>query len=111
MTYALETVIGLAVLVALGIAIVFAARRGGIGRRTGQLALVGRLSLDARRAVYLVRVGKSVYVIGASEGGLTKLGELDAASLPEASSMAESTAMWPVLERALKNVAKRKVAP
>jgi len=34
------------------------------------------LPLDGRRAVYLVRVKKIIYVIGASEAGLTKLGEL-----------------------------------
>jgi flagellar biogenesis protein FliO len=50
-------------------------RRIGIGRAQGPLELVGRLPLDARRAVYLVRVGKRVLILGASEGGLRKLGE------------------------------------
>jgi hypothetical protein len=30
----------------------------------------------------LVRVGKLVYVVGASEGGLTRLGEIDASAVP-----------------------------
>lgn len=40
------------------------------------MSLVGRLPLDGRRAIYLVRVGSTVYVVGASEAGLAKLGEV-----------------------------------
>src|SRR5262249_15847035 len=42
----------------------------------------GRLPIDARRAVYLVRVGEIVYIVGASENGLARLGEVRADSLP-----------------------------
>jgi flagellar protein FliO/FliZ len=82
-TYIVETLVTLLGVVALAVVILYGGRRLGIGRPSGPLELVGRLPLDARRAVYLVRVGKLVYVVGASEGGLTRLGELDAASVPE----------------------------
>jgi hypothetical protein len=52
-----------------------------MGRPTGPLELVGRLPLDGRRAVYLVRVGSIVYVVGASEAGLNKLGQLSGDSI------------------------------
>lgn len=57
------------------------ARRRGVGRASGPLDLVGRLPLDGQRAVYLVRVGSTVYVIGGSEAGLAKLGETSDAAL------------------------------
>jgi flagellar protein FliO/FliZ len=66
----------------LAVLVLYGGRRLGVGRPSGPLELLGRLPLDARRAVYLVRVGKLVYVVGSSEGGLTRLGELDADALP-----------------------------
>ena len=56
-------------------------RRAGVGRPSGPLSLAGRLSLDARRAIYLVRVADVIYVVGASEAGLSKLGELPRGTL------------------------------
>jgi len=84
--YIVETFVTLIGVVLLAVAVLYGARRLGIGRQSGPLELLGRLPLDARRAVYLVRVGKVVYVIGASEGGLTRLGELDADAVPAAIS-------------------------
>ena len=82
-TYIVETLVTLLGVVVLAVVVLYGARRLGVGRPSGPLELMGRLPLDARRAVYLVRVGKLVYVVGASEGGLTRLGELDAAAVPE----------------------------
>lgn len=76
--YLIETSITLLAVIALAFLILYGARRFGVGNAKGPLELVGRLPIDARRAIYLVRVGKLVYVVGASEGGLTKLGELGA---------------------------------
>jgi len=45
---------------------------GPAGR--GPLEILARQPLDARRAIYLVRVGKRVLIVGASEGALTRLG-------------------------------------
>lgn len=48
----------------------------------GALELLARLPLEPRRAVYLVKVADVVMVLGASEQGLVKLGELEASKLP-----------------------------
>jgi flagellar biogenesis protein FliO len=74
--YVIETLVTLLGVVALAVAVLYGARRLGVGRPSGPLELVGRLPLDGRRAVYLVRVGSVVYVVGASEAGLNKLGQL-----------------------------------
>jgi flagellar protein FliO/FliZ len=74
--YVIETVVTLLGVIALAVAVLYGARRMGVGRPTGPLQLVGRLPLDGRRAVYLVKVGDVVYVVGASEAGLNKLGQL-----------------------------------
>ena len=75
-SYVVQTVVTLLAVIALAVLALYAARRIGIGRPIGPLRLIGRLPLDARRAVYLVRVGETVYVLGASEAGLRKLGEV-----------------------------------
>lgn len=74
--YLVETLVTLLAVIALAVLVLYAARRMGIGKPAGPLALVGKLPLDGRRAIYLVRVGKTVFVVGASEAGLAKLGEL-----------------------------------
>ena len=79
-----QTVVTLAGVVALAVLLVYGARRAGVGRATGPLSVIGRLPLDARRVVYLVRVGRAIYVLGASEGGLVKLGEMPEEDLTEA---------------------------
>jgi len=90
--YALETVVTLLAIVGLAVGVLYLARRGGMGRPTGPLRLVGRLTLEPRRSVYLVRIGDLLYVIGASEAGLAKLGELPADSLPAAALDEEQVA-------------------
>lgn len=77
----LETFVTLIAVLALAFLVLYGARKWGLGRPAGPLELIGRLPIDARRAVYLVRVGKLVYVVGASEAGLTKLGELGSDAL------------------------------
>jgi flagellar biogenesis protein FliO len=77
-TYIVETLVTLVAIIALAILVLVSARRLGLGRPLGPLQLVGRLPLEGRRAVYLVRVAERVLILGASEAGLEKLGELDA---------------------------------
>ena len=79
--YVVETLVTLSAIVALGVLVLAGARRAGMGSSRGPLELVGRLPLDARRAVYLVRVGPTIYVVGASEAGIAKLGEVEPGSL------------------------------
>ena len=83
--YVVETLVMLVGVTALVVLVLSAGRRLGMGRPLGPLELVGKLPLDGRRAVYLVRVGETVYVVGASETGLSKLGEIpkDGIELPK----------------------------
>jgi flagellar biogenesis protein FliO len=74
--YIVETLVMLVGVAGLAVLLLVAGRRLGVGRPSGPMELVGRLPLDGRRAVYLVRVGETVYVVGASESGLSKLGEV-----------------------------------
>ncbi len=99
--YVVETVVTLSLVLGLAVLILFAARRVGIGKPSGPLSIAGRLVLDPRRAIYLVRVADSIYVIGASEAGLSKLGELDPKSLGELdpAQRIESAGFRQVLER------------
>jgi len=91
-SYVVETLVTLLAVIALAVLVLYVARRAGVGRPGGPLELVGRLPLDGRRAVYLVRVGKTVYVVGASEAGLAKLGELpdEGLELPAVQTMPRS---------------------
>lgn len=75
-TYLGETFATLVVVCGLAFVVLVGARRLGVGRPRGPLTLVGQLPLDARRSIYLVRIGEQVLVVGASETGLTRLGEV-----------------------------------
>jgi flagellar biogenesis protein FliO len=99
--YVVETLVMLTGVVALVVLLLSVGRRFGLGRPSGPLELVGRLPLDARRAVYLVRVGETVYVVGASESGLHKLGELPKDGLTLPAGQPPNAAFRGVLERVL----------
>jgi flagellar biogenesis protein FliO len=71
---------------AIAYGVLVMAKRAGIGRRHGNMTLEAHLPLDARRAVYAVRVANTIFVLGGSEGGLTKLGEISANDWPEPSA-------------------------
>ncbi len=75
-SYVVQTLITVGAISALAVLVLYGARRVGVGRPSGPLTLVGRLPLEGRRMVYLIRVGETVYVVGASEAGLHKLGEV-----------------------------------
>jgi flagellar biogenesis protein FliO len=80
--YLVETFVTLLAVCGLAFVVLFGARRLGIGRPRGPIQLVGQLPLDARRAIYLVQVGGQVLVVGASEAGITRLGEIPLGDLP-----------------------------
>ena len=80
--YLVETFVTLAAVCALAVVVLWGARRLGVGRPTGPIELCGHLPLDARRAIYLVRVGEQMFILGVGEGGFTKLGEMPAAQVP-----------------------------
>jgi flagellar biosynthetic protein FliO len=99
--YLVETFVTLLGVCALAVAVLWGARRLGVGRPSGPIELCGHLPLDARRAIYLVKVGEQVFIVGVSEGGFTKLGEIAAAEMP-AIALARSASFGEVLARALK---------
>jgi flagellar biogenesis protein FliO len=82
--YLVETFVTLLAVCALAFVVLWGARRLGVGRPSGPIELHGHLPLDARRAIYLVKVGDQVFVVGVGEGGFSKLGELPASALPAA---------------------------
>jgi flagellar biogenesis protein FliO len=88
--YLLETLLTLAVVCTAAFVVLYGARRLGVGRRSGPVTLAGHLPLDGRRAIYLVRVGEQVFVVGVSEAGFTKLGEIAASELPAQAAEPES---------------------
>lgn len=98
--YVIETIVTLLAVVVLSIVLLSALRRVGVGKGTGPLELVARLPLEGRRAVYLVRVGSTVYVLGASDNAIQKLGELPQGSLPP-NLPAEQQSFAEVLRRAV----------
>lgn len=75
-SYIVETFLTLLAVCGIAFVVLFGARRLGVGRPRGPVKLVGHLPLEARRSVYLVEVGSKVLVLGASEAGLVRLGEL-----------------------------------
>ena len=80
--YLLETLVTLLAVCGLALVVLWGARRLGIGRPNGPIELVGHLPLDGRRAIYLVKVGVRVFIVGTGDGGFSKLGELQADDLP-----------------------------
>ncbi len=80
--YLIETFVTLVAVCALAYVVLLGARRLGVGRARGPIELCGHLPLDARRGIYLVKVGAQVLVVGVGEGGFTKLGEMPASDLP-----------------------------
>ena len=100
-SYIVQTTITLLAVCAIAFVVLYGARRLGIGRPRGPVELVGLLPLDARRAIYLVKVAGQVIVVGASEAGFTKLGEIAADQLPPEEKVPAGT-FSDVLARALR---------
>ncbi|HEY3821987.1 MAG TPA: flagellar biosynthetic protein FliO [Polyangiaceae bacterium] len=98
--YLVETFVTLIAVCGLAFVVLWSARRLGIGRPSGPIELRGHLPLDARRAIYLVKVGAQVFVVGVGEGGFTKLGEIPESELPAAQA-AQGGPFADVLARAM----------
>jgi flagellar protein FliO/FliZ len=100
-SYLVETLVTLIAVSALAYALLFSARKFGVGRASGAIRLVGKLPLDARRSIVLVKVGSQVLVVGVGDGGFTKLAEMPAAEIP-AETETQSSTFAEVIARALK---------
>ena len=100
-SYLLETLVTLVAVSALAWVLLMSARKFGVGRASGAIRLVGKLPLDARRSIVLVKVGSQVLVVGVGDGGFTKLGEMPATEIP-AETEIPSPGFAEVIARALK---------
>lgn len=98
-TYLVETFVTLLAVIAVAIAVLAGAKRLGVGRPLGPMRLLGRMPLDARRVVYLVRVADKVLILGASEAGLTKLGQLDREAIEDVEPTSDKPAFADLLAR------------
>ena len=102
-SYIVQTLVTLTGEVALAVLVLYAARRFGMGRAGGPLELIGRLPLDGRRAVYLVRIGKRVLVLGAGDQALTSLAELSSEEVAGLSGGASEVSFKETLARVLRS--------
>lgn len=83
--------------VVLAVYLLFLARRAGfgggrrsaVGRLAGPVETLARLPLEARRSIYVVRIVDQILIVGASEGGMCKLGQLPADALKSEGSLGD----------------------
>ena len=80
-TYVLQSLGTVAVFGAAAWGAVWGLRRIGVSGAGGPMQVIARQPLDGRRAIYLVRVGKRVLIVGAADGSLTRLGTTTVRSL------------------------------
>jgi flagellar biogenesis protein FliO len=80
-TYVLESLATIAVFGGALYAASWGVRRLTGPRGRGPLEVLARQPLDGRRAIYLVRVGKRVLIVGSSDGALTRLGSTTFAAI------------------------------
>jgi flagellar biogenesis protein FliO len=90
---AVYVVESLATIVVFGGALWVAAwgmRRVSGERGKGPLEILARQTLDARRSIYLVRVGRRVLVVGATDASLTRLGSTSLEAVVEELATAQA---------------------
>lgn len=102
-TYVLESLATIAVFGGALYVATWGLRRISGARGRGPLEILARQPLDGRRAVYLVRVGKRVLIVGASDGALTRLGSTSLESIEKelAENAPPPTSFRDTLARAL----------
>jgi flagellar protein FliO/FliZ len=101
-TALLQTLFALAgVCVLAWVVLRWGAQRGfGTGRLGGNVRVVERIPLDPRRALYVVKAGERVLLLGVGDGAApTLLTELDPAMLPAPTTNAAGTSFREVLAR------------
>jgi hypothetical protein len=105
-TYTLTSLALLVFLALAGVVVVALARRAGVGKAQGSLALVDRLRIDAKVTVYVVRAGNRAHVFCSSGGSLLKLDEGDPSHFPAPPPLGS-----PGVERVLERLAPRRWQP
>ena len=110
--YLVESLLALLMIAALALLLLYGARRAGagFGRGQGSLELLARLPLEPRRSVYVVRVLDQVLIIGASEAGLEKLGELPESAARALRMTEPASGFAAVLQAAVTRAAGNRVA-
>jgi flagellar biogenesis protein FliO len=79
--------LGVVCLVAYGALRLLAGRAGGRGKGMGTaVRVVARCPLEPRRSVYVIEAAGRCFLVGAGEGPMALLAELDPAKLPAAPS-------------------------
>lgn len=95
--YLIQSGVVLLVILVLAAVVLLAARRAGPGRALGPVEVLARLPLEARRSVYVVRIVDQVLILGSSEAGIIKLGELPEAAVAELRPALRATSFATVL--------------
>ena len=82
--YLAQTLLALLVVCALAYTVLRWGVRRLYGGATGggRVRVLERVPLDPRRTLYLVEVGGKVLLLGAGDGAMTTLAEIDPATLP-----------------------------
>ena len=95
----LKVVLNLAIVLVLIVISLFVIQRlqlrGGLGSRKKQMTLLESLRLSPRQALHLVRVGKQVFLVGATDQALNVLGEVDSSLETAEDGEAQPAAGWP----------------
>jgi flagellar biogenesis protein FliO len=109
-SYVTESIALLSIIAVLAVLVTLGARRAGLGRVLGPVELLARLPLEARRSVYVVRVVDRILILGASEAGLVKLGELEKDTVAAGGAAARPT-FASLLEGAWRGAGRTKANP
>lgn len=102
--YLLQTTLALLFVAGLAALLLRALRRRGFGAASRALRVVTRLSLEPRRALYVIEAAGKYLLVGVGDGPMTTLAELDSAEVRriEAEEAARIGEGWgAVLKRAL----------
>src|SRR5687768_17299574 len=58
--------------------------RRGVGQGSGPIRIVGRCPVEPKRSLYVVETAGRCFLVGASDGGMSLIAELDPKDLPVA---------------------------
>jgi flagellar biosynthetic protein FliO len=58
--------------------------RRGVGQGAGPIRIVGRCPVEPKRSIYVVEAAGRCFLVGASDGGMNLIAELDPKQLPAA---------------------------
>jgi flagellar biogenesis protein FliO len=80
-SYLVSTTLALIAVCGIAVIVLRALKPGGPRPKGGAIKLLGVLPLEARRSVYLIEAGGRCFLVGAGDGPLAVLAELDKAAV------------------------------